>query len=334
MPTRRPATLQDVAAMAGVSATTVSKLINQQKRFSPAVEARVRAAIDALDYRQNPAARSMATGQNRVVGLAVQDLRNPHFTGIIQGASQVAETQGFGLMVVDFKERDLDAENLLSTLALRVDGIIASSRLPDSALAQLQASRKPAVLFGQTEPGQPDQASLPSVRIRGFQAAYLLGRHLAESGRRHVTYLSYPKSRWDCERLHGLREAMPGADIRVIELEAQTMEAGERIAASAIYGADGGDAIVCYNDMIAIGLLHQACALGVAVPGQIAIAGFDNVPTTRFMTPPLTTVDMCSEEQGKKAMELLLHMIKTGAAETTELQLEPRLIVRASTARK
>lgn len=334
MPARRPATLQDVAAMAGVSATTVSKLINQQKRFSPAVEARVRAAINALDYRQNPAARSMATGQNRVVGLAVQDLRNPHFTGIIQGASQVAETQGFGLMVVDFKERDLDAENLLSTLALRVDGIIASSRLPDNALAQLQASRKPAVLFGQTEPGQPGQASLPSVRIRGYQAAYLLGRHLAESGRRHVTYLSYPKSRWDGERLHGLREAMPDAEIRVVELEAQTMEAGERIAASAIYGADGGDAIVCYNDMIAIGLLHQACALGVAVPGQIAIAGFDNVPTTRFMTPPLTTVDMCSEEQGKKAMELLLHMIKTGTAETTELQLEPRLIVRASTARK
>ena len=137
--------------MAGVSATTVSKLINRQKSFSPAVEARVRAAIESLDYRQNPAARSMATGQNRVVGLAVQDLRNPHFTGIIQGASQVAEAQGFGLMVVDFKEKELNAQNLLSTLALRVDGIIASSRLPDAALAQLQASRKPAVLFGQTD---------------------------------------------------------------------------------------------------------------------------------------------------------------------------------------
>ena len=103
---------------------------------------------------------------------------------------------------------------------------------------------------------------------------------------------------------------------------------------SAIYGADGGDAIVCYNDMIAIGLLHQACALGVEVPRQIAIAGFDNVPTTRFMTPPLTSVDMCSEEQGEKAMELLLQLIKTGEAEATELQLEPRLIVRASTGRK
>ena len=320
--------------MAGVSATTVSKLINRQKSFSQAVEARIRAAIETLDYRQNPAARSMATGQTRVVGLAVQDLRNPHFTGIIQGASQVAEAQGFGLMVVDFKEKDLNAQNLLSTLALRVDGIIASSRLPEVALAQLQASRKPAVLFGQTEPGRIDSQPLASVRIRGYQAAYLLGKHLAESGRRRVTYLSYPKSRWDQERLHGLREAMPEAKISVIELDAQTMEAGESIAASAIYGADGCDAIVCYNDMIAIGLLHQACALGVEVPGQIAIAGFDNVPTTRFMTPPLTTVDMCSQEQGEKAMELLLHMIKTGEAAATELQLEPRLIVRASTGKK
>lgn len=320
--------------MAGVSATTVSKLINRQKSFSKEVEARIRAAIETLDYRQNPAARSMATGQTRVVGLAVQDLRNPHFTGIIQGASQVAEAQGFGLMVVDFKEKELNAQNLLSTLALRVDGLIASSRLPEAALAQLQASRKPAVLFGQTEPGQLAHGALPSVRIRGYQAAYLLGKHLAESGRHQVTYLSYPKSRWDQERLHGLREAMPDAKIKVIELEAQTMEAGESIAASAIYGADGCDAIVCYNDMIAIGLLHQACALGVEVPSQIAIAGFDNVPTTRFMTPPLTTVDMCSEEQGEKAMELLLHIIKTGEAEATELQLEPRLIVRASTGRK
>ena len=320
--------------MAGVSATTVSKLINRQKSFSKEVEARIRAAIESLDYRQNPAARSMATGQTRVVGLAVQDLRNPHFTGIIQGASQVAEAQGFGLMVVDFKEKELNAQNLLSTLALRVDGLIASSRLPEAALAQLQASRKPAVLFGQTEPGQLAHGALPSVRIRGYQAAYLLGKHLAESGRHQVTYLSYPKSRWDQERLHGLREAMPDAKIKVIELEAQTMEAGESIAASAIYGADGCDAIVCYNDMIAIGLLHQACALGVEVPSQIAIAGFDNVPTTRFMTPPLTTVDMCSEEQGEKAMELLLHIIKTGEAEATELQLEPRLIVRASTGRR
>lgn len=320
--------------MAGVSATTVSKLINRQKNFSPAVEARIRAAIESLDYRQNPAARSMATGQTRVVGLAVQDLRNPHFTGIIQGASQVAEAHGFGLMVVDFKEKEQNAQNLLSTLALRVDGLIASSRLPEAALAQLQASRKPAVLFGQTEPGQLAHGALPSVRIRGYQAAYLLGKHLAESGRHQVTYLSYPKSRWDHERLHGLREAMPDAKIKVIELEAQTMEAGESIAATAIYGADGCDAIVCYNDMIAIGLLHQACALGVEVPGQIAIAGFDNVPTTRFMTPPLTSVDMCSEEQGEKAMELLLQLIKTGEAEATELQLEPRLIVRASTGRK
>ena len=320
--------------MAGVSATTVSKLINRQKSFSKEVEARIRAAIESLDYRQNPAARSMATGQTRVVGLAVQDLRNPHFTGIIQGASQVAEAQGFGLMVVDFKEKEQNAQNLLSTLALRVDGLIASSRLPEAALAQLQASRKPAVLFGQTEPDQLTHGALPSVRIRGYQAAYLLGRHLAESGRHQVTYLSYPKSRWDQERLHGLREAMPDARNKVIELEAQTMEAGESIAASAIYGGDGCDTIVCYNDMIAIGLLHQACALGVAVPGQIAIAGFDNVPTTRFMTPPLTTVDMCSQEQGEKAMELLLHMIKTGESETTELQLEPRLIVRASTGKK
>ncbi|MBS1156841.1 MAG: LacI family transcriptional regulator [Proteobacteria bacterium] len=331
MPTQRPATLQDVATAAGVSATTVSKFVNGQKRFSLEVETRIRAAIDALDYRQNPVARSMATGKTRVVGLAVLDIRNPHFTNIIQGASQVAEEHGYGLMVVDFKEKTFNAQNLLSTLALRVDGIIASSRLPQEALDELQRIGKPAVLFGQTDPDQPPAPILPSVRIQGYQAAFMLGKHLQESGRKHLVYLAYPQSRWNQERLHGLRDAMPDATIRVMELETQTMEAGERAAATALYGSEKVDAIVCYNDMIAIGLLHEACSLGVQVPEQIAIAGFDNVPVTRYLTPPLTTVDMCSEQQGEKAMELLLHIIKTGQIEPTELQLEPRLIVRAST---
>lgn len=327
----RPATLQDVASAAGVSATTVSKLINGQKRFSAEVEARILAAIKNLNYQQNLLARSMVTGQTRVVGLAVLDIRNPHFTNIIQGATQVAEAHDYGLMVVDLKEKTQHAENVLRTLAQRVDGLIASSRLPQGALEQLRRSEKPTVLFGQTDPEQMSAPNFSSVRIKGYQAAFMLGRHLQESGRRHITYLAYPRSRWNQERLHGLQDAMPNATIRVLELEAQTMEAGEQVAATVLYGADKVDAIVCYNDMIAIGLLHESNVLGVRVPEQIAIAGFDNVPVARYLTPPLTTVDMCSELQGQKAMELLLQIIQTGESQPVEIQLEPRLIVRAST---
>lgn len=327
----RPATLQDVATAAGVSATTVSKFINGQKRFSQEVEARIQTTITHLDYRQNLVARSMATGQTRLVGLAVLDIQNPHFTNIIRGASLAAEAQGYGLLVVDFHEKTQEALQILNTLGQRVDGIIASSRLPAAALDELQRLGKPAVLFGQTDPDQPVPSNLPSVRIQGYEAAYMLGRHLQEEGHQRVTYLAYPQSRWDAERLRGLRDAMPQATIRVMELETQTMEAGERAAATVLYGSEKVDAIVCYNDMIAIGLLHEACALGVQVPEQIAIAGFDNVPVTRYLTPPLTTVDMRSEQQGEKAMQWLLEIIKSGKMEPAEIHLEPRLIIRAST---
>lgn len=331
MTKNRPATLQDVAHAAGVSATTVSKFINGQKRFSQEAEARIQAAINRLDYRQNLVARSMVTGQTRLVGLAVLDIQNPHFTNIIRGASLVAEAQGYGLLVVDFHEKTQNAQQMLGTLAQRVDGIIASSRLPAAALDELQRIGKPVVLFGQTEPDDAAPFNLPSVRIQGYQAAYMLGRHLHEEGHRQIAYLAYPQSRWNAERLHGLRDAMPQATINVMELETQTMEAGERAAATVLFGSKKVDAIVCYNDMIAIGLLHEACALGISIPGQIAIAGFDNVPVTRYLTPPLTTVDMRSEAQGENAMQWLLDMIKTGKRESTELQLEPRLIIRAST---
>ena len=327
----RSTTLQDVALAAGVSTTTVSKFINGQKRFSEAVEARIKVTIETLNYRPNLLAQSMATGKTRVVGLAVLDIQNPHFTNIIKGVSKVAEENGYGLMVVDLHENTQDAHAMLSTLALRVDGIIASSRLPQAALQVLQRIGKPTVLFGQTEPGSEAASGLPSVLIQGYRAAFMLGSHLHDEGYRNVMYLAYRKSRWDAERLHGLRDAMPGTNLRVMELDEQSMEAGERAAASILYDAEKVDVVVCYNDMIAIGLLHEACALGFRIPEQLAVAGFDNVPVSRYLMPPLTTVDMRSADQGERAMAWLQEIIKTGHGESSVLELEPRLVIRAST---
>lgn len=329
--TQRPATLSDVAAEAGVSPTTVSKFINGKKSFSTAVEARIKIAIEKLDYRQNEIARSMATRQTRVIGLVVLDIANPHFTNIIQGANKCAELDGYRLMVVDLNENPQDAQSVLSSLASRVDGIIASSRIPEEALLELKRTNKPAVLFGQTDAGQSIASSFPSVLIKGYQAAFLLGKHLYENNRRKVIYLAYPKSRWNAERFSGLQDAMPEAAIRIMELEAQTMAAGEHVAATVFSEQDNLDAVVCYNDQIAIGLIHKSRALGIQVPQKIAIAGFDNVPVTRFLTPSLTTVDMRSLLQGEKSMQMLLDILKTGTIAPAQLHLEPLLVVREST---
>ncbi|MFT4174812.1 MAG: LacI family DNA-binding transcriptional regulator [Rhodocyclaceae bacterium] len=329
--TKRPATLKDVAAAAGVSTATVSMILNRRYQFKPEVEARVREAIVSLNYRQNPGARSMATGLFGSIGLVVLDIRNPHFTNIVHGASIKAQAYGYNLIVVDLKEDISHAAQTVDDLARRVDGLILSLRLPDEARDLPQKLGKPAVLFGQTLQGHFEGIHTPSIRIQGREAAMLLGRHVLETGRRRIMYVGYARSIWNADRIGALRDVAGDAEVMEMTVDTQTMEAGEAIAASIVYGPHKIDAIVCYNDVIAIGLLHGLCDLGVRVPDDIAIAGFDNIPVSRYVTPSLTTVDMRSEDLGGCSLERLHRAIDSGDHAPTVELLEPRLMVRAST---
>ncbi len=328
---RRP-TIRDVAALAGVSTATVSMVINGHDKFTPEVTQRVLAAIKSLNYQPNAAASSMVTGRTKCIGLAILDIRNPYFANIAQGANSVGQPRGYSLIIADMTENPGLAFPQLSALASRVDGLIVSSRLPEACIDQVIGLGKPIVMFGQTDKDQAEHLKAPSVQINSYKAGYMLGRHLYETGRRKVAYISFPQSQWDGYRLQGLRDAIGACLVREIPVEAQTMEVGESIAANVLLDAQAIDAVVCYNDMIAIGLLHEVNNLGLFQPGRIAVAGFDNIPVSRFLTPSLTTVDLCSELQGVLAMERLLETLEAGNLAITEKLLEPRLMVRASTA--
>lgn len=330
MTTRRPPTIRDVAAAAGVSTATVSKYLNGLQRFTPEVEKRLTDVIASLGYRLNQQARSMVTGQTRAVGLAVQDVRNPHFANIIKGANRVALAQDYNLLVVDVQERAASERQLLEALSGRVDGLIVSSRLPDESLAWLGELGKPVVFFGRR-----DAADIRCVRTDGHRAAYMLGRHLVETGRRHVAYLGFPQARWDSERLAGLSEALQEVGLvpLVHAVEFPTMEGGQREASALLLRSERPDAVVAYNDLVAIGLMHEAQTLGIRVPEDLAIAGFDDIPVAAFMQPALSSVNMRSEEQGEAAMSLLLEAVRGGNGAARDVLLEPRLVPRASTAR-
>lgn len=330
MQNKRPATIRDVANAAGVSTATVSKFINGLQRFTPEVEKRLRETIDSLGYRQNPLARSMVTGETRTFGVAVLDVRNPHFANIVKGANRIALEHDYNLLVVDLQERQSHERHLLEALSLRVDGLIVSSRIPDDSIEWLTELGKPVVFFGRLQ-----RPGIMCVRTDGFQAAYMLGKHLLETGRRRVAYLGFPVARWNHERLQGVSTAMSEAGLSVVQhsVDFPTLEGGQAAAAGLLMSGQRPDAVVCYNDLIAIGLMHEAQALGLRVPEEVAVAGFDDIPVARFMTPALTTVHMRSEEQGEAAMRCLLTAVSTGARDT-DILLEPRLIPRASTARR
>ena len=330
MQNKRPATIKDVAAAAGVSIATVSKFINGQQRFSAPVEARLKEVIARLGYRLNHQARSMVTGKTRTLGLAILDVRNPHFANLVKGANRVALAREYNLLVVDLEEQASHERHLLEALSGRVDGLIVSSRIPDEALHMLDTLGKPVVFFGHAA-GE----GVHCVRTDGFRAAYMLGRHLVETGRQRIAFLGYARSRWNSEREAGLRQALgeSGLKLSSYAVEGPTLEGGQQACASLMLGGPRPDAVVAYNDLVAIGLMHEAQALGLRVPNDVAIAGFDDIPVSRFMHPALTTVNMRSEEQGEAAMTRLLDVLQNRTTEAGEMLFEPRLVPRASTAR-
>jgi LacI family transcriptional regulator len=328
MPPRKQPTIRDVAAVAGVSIATVSKYVNGQQSFTRAVEDKLKAAIETLGYRQNPAARSMATGRTKAIGLAVMDIRNPHHANIVKGANRVALAAGYNLLVVDMEESSAWTRQLLEALALRADGLIVSTRIPDDATDWLTALGKPVIFVG-----RPTRADLVSVRTDGRTAANMLGRHLAAQGFRRVGYAGFPAAQWNAERLKGLTDAATasGFELSVFEVDGTTLEAGEKAASSVFLGANRPEVVIGCNDQVACGLMLEARAFGLAIPDDVAIAGFDNIPFGKYVTPSLTTVDMRSEEMGETAMRRTLAMIggeEDGAGDTL---LEPRLIARDST---
>lgn len=329
-PTRAP-TLQDVARVSGVSAATVSRFRRGVQPVSTAVARRIEAAIDALGYRANLVARSMATGRTGVVGIVVLDLNNPHFTSLVRGAQQVARAQGRSLALVDTAESRAPERQLLEALARRVDGLVVSARLADDAVAWLSGVGKPVVCFGRLA-----QADLPSVRADGVRAAQLLGRHLIAGGHRRVDYLGFRGSRWSGERERALREVFgaAGLPLRAHAAAAPDAASGQALAAHVLFQADPPDAVIAYNDVIAMGFMHEAQRLGVAVPDQLSVAAFDDIDVARHLNPPLTTVSMHGQAQGELAMRRLLELVDRPAGPpppTTHDVLWPHLQVRHST---
>ena len=320
-------TIRDVAAAAGVSVTTVSKYMNGAQRFSAPVEARLKAAIEQLGYRLNPLARSMITGETRTIGLAILDIRNPHFTNIVKGANRVALQHNYTLLLADTEESQEREQPLLETLAQRVDGMIVSSRTPEKSVQWMLDLNRPVVLLGRNE-----QFPIPSVGSDSALAAYMLTRHLLNQGNRRFAYLGFGLSRWNDERIRGMQRCLAeqGLQAKVHDARAPSPQAGELACSGIMLGPDRPDAVICYNDLIALGFIKEARALGLTLPEDVSVAGFDNIPYGEYVWPSLTTVDLRSERMGEVAMLKLIDAL-AGKTDADYAMLEPRLIVRDST---
>ena len=320
-------TIRDVAAAAGVSTATVSKFINGTQRFSPAVEAKIEQSIKQLGYRSNPMAQSMITGKTKTVGLAVLDIANPHFSSIVKGANRIAQSHGYTLLLVDTEENPGRERQLLEALSRRVDGMIIFTRMQEREMDWLVELDHRLVMFGKLE-----HIQLPTVASDDFRGGYMAARHLVTQGHKRFAYMGFPRSRRDAERMGGVRDCLlaHGLQLAVHEAMQPSAAEGERLCSTIMLGAEHPDALICYNDLMALGFMKAAQTLGFRLPADISVAGFDNIQYGNYTSPALTSVDLQSERMGMAAMEKILAIINGREVDRFTV-IDPQLVLRAST---
>jgi LacI family transcriptional regulator len=246
---------------------------------------------------------------------------------VVKGASRVAQDHGYTLLLVDTEETPERERHLLEALSRRVDGLIVYTRTPEVELDWLMGLGRPAVYFG-----RPQRINLPSVASDDELGAFMVTRHLLSQGHRRVGYMGFSKSLRDRERMAGVREALAahGLEMATFDAEAPSALAGEKLCSSIVLGRQPLDALVCFNDLMALGFMKAAQVLGFNVPDDISVVGFDNIQFGHFSCPGLTSVDLHSERMGAAAMKKLLATIDGQEVEPLTV-VDAQLVLRAST---
>jgi LacI family transcriptional regulator len=327
--------VKDVAAAASVSVGTVSNVLNRPDKVSPATVEKVQAAIAQLGFVRNDAARQLRAGRSRSIGLIVLDVRNPFFTDVARGAETRAAAGNLAILLGnsdDDAAREADYLDLFEQQ--RVHGVLITPVDDVSArLEGLRARGIPVVLVDRPS----DDVDVSSVSVDDVAGGRLAAQHLLETGRRRLAFVGGPLSvRQVADRLAGARSAVAefaDAEIEVIETPALSVLAG-RAAGEGLRdraAPDRPDAVFAANDLLAVGVLQALVMQGsIAVPGDIALIGYDDIDFSAATVVPLSSIRQPSELIGSRAVDLLIAEVD-GSGEREQVVFQPELVVREST---
>lgn len=298
-PVKKPATLDDVAAIAGVSAKTVSRVVNRNANVSAATRERIEAAIRETGYRVNQAARSLAASRSFLIGAFMPHLPSFYFAEIFRGAAKACRQYGYHLVLEEF---DHGSDSVVDRYeqglrGARCDALILTSPVCDDEKL-LDALDRDGVPYVRIAPGkQPDRSMMVGAdECRGVEQ---LVRHLWEGGRRRFAIVAGPaehasamiRERAFCDALAALGGDPAGVALARIELHESIAEAGRMATLDLLRSTDPlPDAIFAFNDEVAIGAMAAIRELGRSIPGDIAVAGFDDSYLAQLVWPPLTTI--------------------------------------------
>ncbi len=328
---RRVMTIHDVARRAGVSPATVSRVLNRSSHpVSARGRRRVLAAVRQLSYIPNLLARSLLTQETSAIGVLIPDVSNPYYAAILRGIEDAVGPSGRTVILCN-TDRDPQKQRLYlrALMERRVDGVIIAGGAFGRPDMENTAEAFPLVMIGR------HPARVPSVRVDNVAAAVMATRHLLDLGHRRIACLAGPRiSLTAADRVKGYRRALEGAAVPIdpgLIREVGFAPAGTRAAVSALFGVPGAPtAVVAPNDQVAIGVVRALHELGLRVPADVSVVGFDDTPVASFTVPSLTTVAVPTYDLGRTAVELLVKVL--GGQPAGSVVLPCVLRIRESTA--
>ena len=325
-------TIRDVAARAGVSVATVSKVINERYGVSAATLARVRAVIEELGYEASLVAQSLRNHRTNVIGILVADLE-PFSTELLKGAADAIRGSGFELVVYSAGGRTGDPVGWEKRYLSRLSGTLVDGAVLVTPAVSLEAVPGTPVVAVDPHTGPSHLPTIDSDNLRGAQLAT---EHLLDLGHRRIAFLSGRPDLQSAELrktgyLRALAAAGVPADETLIRDGAYDPEVSAASAHDLLTAPDRPTAVFAANDLSAIATVDAAGLLGLSVPDDLSVVGFDNVPESALCSPPLTTVDQPIREMGHRAISMLIKLINGDEVERTHVTLDTGLVVRRST---
>jgi len=334
----RNTTIRDIAKKLKISASTVSRALNNHPDIRQSTKDRVNNLAKKLKYSPNPIARSLKSNISNVIGVIVPEIKHDFFSSAISGIEEVAYHSGYTIIVCQSNESyEREVVNTNSLIQQRVAGLIASisqNTINTNHFKDVIDYNIPLVFFDRVS----NDIKANKVVIDDAKSAFNAVTHLITRGRKNIAHLAGPKDLEICnQRLKGYKDALKKANLRT---------SNKLICYGGLHEADGynsmdcllksktiPDAIFAVNDPVAIGAFQKIKEAGLKIPGDIAIIGFSNNRITSLIDPPMTTVNQPSFEMGRKAAEILIELIEKHDVKNSNntIVLDTELIVRGST---
>lgn len=323
-------TIRAVAQHAGVSPATVSRVLSGSRQVSAINRDKVLGAVTELGYSPDITAQNLATGQSRIVGVVVPDLSNPHFTTLVKQLIHASTADSYEVLVADSDEV-VDTEVLLATdLLRRCDGLVmCNPRADDDALLRLTEHRKPVLFVNRAFTAREVSTAMTDVE----PAMEDITRHVVRLGHRRIAYVGgRTYSYLDAQRWVAIQRAGAAEDVELFRLPLDTHIPSWTSIAKTVLDLEC-TAVLANNDIGAVSLAATLTRMGVEVPTDISIAGFDDTPLASWFTPALTTARMRTDELGQIAWEAMSRMLVDPSTITHSMLVATAVFRESTTAR-